>query len=265
MGESMTPEDIAIRDYILKRTIPILYNAPDRGVLPNGTGTLIRIEERIFLITARHVFDEDLDFAEFSYPVHPNNGGISTFGCYVLVRPTDELIDIAIAELTDEQTKKNLSENWQFCALSDVCTPPPGGRFIVAGYPSSTIAITDARLIATAVMVKTERTSNLGDLALPAHPEFELFLKFGRKAASLSGSEIDTPRMRGVSGASIWAVVESGSITWSPASLLRAVGVLWSVNHSRFMRATDWRAVAMALKNIFPDNADLKRIIAGDM
>ncbi|WP_297901818.1 hypothetical protein [Metallibacterium sp.] len=265
MGESMAPEDIAIRDYILKRTIPILYNVPDRGVLPNGTGTLLRVEDRIFVITACHVFDEGRNFAEFSYPIHPSNGGISTFGSYALMRPTDGLIDIAIAELTDAQTKKSLSANWQFCTLSDVCTPPPEGSFIIAGYPESMIAVTDTRLISNAVMVKTERSSAPTNLELPARAEFELFLKFGRKATSQSGSEIYTPRMKGVSGASVWVVVESASITWSPASLLRVVGVLWSVDKLRFMRATDWRAVARALQNIFPDNAELKRIIAGDM
>lgn len=265
MGELMTPEDTAIRDYILNRTIPILYNGPDPTDLPNGTGTLFRIEDRIFVITACHVFGAGRNFAEFSYPIHPNNGGISTFGNYVLMRPEDELIDIAIAELTDAQTKKNLSANWQFCTLSDVCRPPPEGSFIVAGYPDSMIAVTDTRLNSCAVMVKTKRISTPTNPELPARAEFELFLKFGRKATSQSGSEIDTPRMNGISGASVWVVVESVSIPWSPAGLLRVVGVLWSVSKSSFMRATDWRAVAMALQNTFPDNAELKRIVSGDM
>ena len=261
----MTLEDIAVRDYILKRTVPILYNDPKGRVSPNGTGTLLRIEDRLFLITACHVFDERRDFVEFAYPTHPINGGVSTFGSFNLMRPTDELIDIAIAELTDERTKEILSANWQVCTLSDVCAPPSTGSFIVVGHPASMIEATRDGLNSRAVFVKTTRIEAHSALEYKARPEFELFLAFGKMATSESGAQIDTPRMNGVSGASVWVVVESAGIAWSPASILRVVGVLWSVDRSRFMRATDWRAIARALQNIFPNSAELERIIAGDM
>lgn len=50
-------EAAAIERFVLNSTVPLVYNRDDAAVLA-GSGTLFVVEDKYFVVTARHIFDE---------------------------------------------------------------------------------------------------------------------------------------------------------------------------------------------------------------
>lgn len=62
----------AVEEFCFKATVPILYGMEDGSADQFGTGTLFDIKDRVFLVTAAHVFEEG-DLKNFSIPYNPRN------------------------------------------------------------------------------------------------------------------------------------------------------------------------------------------------
>ena len=74
-------EAVAIERFTLNVTVPILYDSGDSGQLL-ATGTLFKVENRSFIITARHIFDDLPDPTRLAYPENPTRGGLFTLGSF---------------------------------------------------------------------------------------------------------------------------------------------------------------------------------------
>ena len=96
-----------LRAFLASVTIPINYHHGTQDPRQLGTGTLFVIDDRLFLITAAHLFD---DLAP-GIPVDPgrlmlptvNCGEFCSLGPYKLIRPgsSEFAFDIAVLELQD--------------------------------------------------------------------------------------------------------------------------------------------------------------------
>lgn len=141
------------------------------------------MDDRSFLITARHIFDKVSDLTRLAYPENPIRGKLFTFGCFNLLRPSEEHIDVAAIELQSAETISRLEANWQFLSLQNVAAPSAAtgdGAFFVSGYPE---ALTKSESGWTKAKLATAYTQRLPappvGAASPVVPELDLFFDYG--------------------------------------------------------------------------------------
>lgn len=254
-------EVAAIEQFAIGVTIPILHEIdrhPDATLL--ATGTLFKIGTDHFVITARHVFDDCVDPKKIAYPEAPKKGSIHTFGDYELIKPTEAHIDVAAMHLKDEETIERLNATWQFLSLNNIAMPrsnAPDGTTFVAGYPAKLTGTIDDFLAAKFVTVYTQQLPVAPEEAeSPVIAELDYFFDYARTATTVAGVEIDTPKLPGVSGASVWQEYDglAGSV-WTPESAFRVIGIQSAYLHSKYIRVKSWVAVAQVLAQVNPSLA----------
>lgn len=254
-----TPQEAAaIERFALKVTIPILLETTN-GVGLLATGTLFEIAERQFIVTAQHIFDNVGDLTTLAFPENPLKGSLHTFGSFQLAKPTEAHFDVAIMELQEAETVSKLKSGWQFLSLSNVALPSetsPDGAFFLSGYPGSLTKNSGGWLQGAFATAYTQRIPDIPSEALaPIIPDLDLFFDYGHEATSITGKQVATPELPGVSGASVWEHKPTSTAVWTPESVVRVVGVQSAYVHSKYFRAKNWWAVAKVLEQISPSVA----------
>src|SRR5579871_991778 len=126
----------AIEAFVSQCTLPSLYDE-ESHLDQIGTGTLIEIEERLFLITADHLL-EGRDPARFSIPMPPAKIPWTLGGCNLL-RPKMQTgdIDVVIFELLEAKTIWEAKISWKILSLDHIGEASQNGVFVLCGYPTA--------------------------------------------------------------------------------------------------------------------------------
>lgn len=244
-------EASAIERFALNVTIPILIDIGGRTALL-ATGTLFEIDGRVFIITARHIFDDIPDLTKLAYPDSPIKGGLHTLGSFEIFKPKEEHIDVAAVELRTPKTLNNLCAAWQLLTLNNVAAPSSDlsdGAFFLSGYPASLTKEAEGWLKGTFATAYTQRLPDVPkEAAAPVFENLDLFFEYGHDAISITGKPVATPELPGVSGASVWELKPPSEGMWTPEKLTRVVGIQSAYVHSKYFRAKNWLAVAQVLE-----------------
>jgi hypothetical protein len=132
------PVSQAYEEFLRLLTVPVLINREDGPVIL-GTGTLFEIETKIFLVTEKHIFDDE-DCAKVAIPASPNDRTIAYLNDHKRYVPNDgdpRELDICAIELRHAPLVDYVRGHWTCLTLDDTTTPASEGRFIVCGYPSA--------------------------------------------------------------------------------------------------------------------------------
>jgi hypothetical protein len=167
----------AVERFTAHVTIPVLYDDP-RAVDQIGTATLFKVDERLFLVTAAHLFD-DKDPARFSIPTLPSPQ-LQTLGKFSLLKPTEEVVDIAVLELQEETTISRLTTGWwRPLTLENVAPAFSSGVFALCGYPSERAVRRGGLIGGSLITAYTERLPEIPeDAEAPVRPELDLFFHY---------------------------------------------------------------------------------------
>jgi hypothetical protein len=257
----------AIEQFTAKITVPVLYDDPRKGVDQLGTGTLLTIAGRYFLVTADHLF-EHRDPGRFSIPKGRINADLHSIGpsqfWQAKTPPGEPEFDIAILELQDEFTLSYVTTAWRVLGLENIGPASPyAGEFVLCGYPSARGWRSEDAVGGGLITMFTQRMPEFPPEAYPPpHPGLDLFFFYGSEAPTLDGKIAPLPPLNGASGASVWEYSEPESgILWAPERVLRAVGVQSSMElerkGQRYFRAKSWAAVLKVLRKADPTLAPL--------
>jgi hypothetical protein len=234
-----------IQAFLLKSTIPIFADQRGSRMLL-GTGTLFKCAERFFLITARHIFDNVSDLSSLYCPAHPLHGQQATLGSSELYRPDEEHIDVAVIEFKCSEFVEELKRNWQFLTMRNVDLSTPfqnNDLFLVLGYPLALAECEQDLTRLKPVMFFTRRILNVPARAeQPVVDDLDLFFDYNKTAISADDKSIDTPKLPGVSGASVWRV-HSVSGVWTAEAAVKMVAIQSAYRHPEYCRAKSWAAV----------------------
>jgi hypothetical protein len=122
----------ALEQFTATVTIPVLYDRTHE-VDQVGTGTLLTLADRYFLITARHLF-EDYDPGRFAIPKGRINADLHSLGPFNLYQAKEPEFDIAILELQEEFTLSYVKTGWQVLQLENIGPASPiAGEFVLCG------------------------------------------------------------------------------------------------------------------------------------
>lgn len=242
--------DLALRTFVEGTTIPLFGQVRGRQVA-FGTGTLFTISRHTFLVTARHVLQE-IPAGTFMLPMDRSARVVVGPGEVTELTSTERTLDIAVMELHDRGAVKTLSKAWTI--LSDKhlgAAQDNGAPFLVAGYPTATNMRPSAPgrplVIATSRIPAPPEASDSVVL-----PEWDLVLEWRHNSLLFpTAQEVESPRLPGMSGASVWQLQppREGGV-WSPSSELRVVAVQVSEKHGEFIRAQQWTLLWSAMKAI---------------
>ena len=239
----------ALEQFVAAMTVPVLYDASN-GVDQIGTGTLLTLADRYFLITARHLF-QGRDPGRFSIPKGRFNANLHSLGLFNLYQAKEPEFDIAILELLEEFTISYVQKRWQVLQLENIGrASPAAGEFVLCGYPSQRAWRKDDAIGGSLITVFTQRMPDIPPEATPpVHPALDLFFFYPAKAPTLAGEMAQMPHLGGTSGASVWEYHEPGNnAVWAPARVLRAIGVQSSFREGQYFRVKSWAAVLKMLR-----------------
>lgn len=241
--------------FVRDAAVPIVLFAGQRAAV-RGTATLMRAGQQLFLLTAAHLFDDDVRLGDLALPLPRAQAWVTLAGAAVRRADTGherevdagEGRDIAVVALP-RATQAALAREWCAVSLSAIAevADDHGARHdaehpqhYVAGYPAALSRQHQEWLVAKRLLVITGALlapTAAGACALvggrPASPaRRDLLLAYSRIAPRTDGTEIHTPALEGVSGAAVWAVCRQNGIR-----ALMIVGVQSSFRHSTHLRA----------------------------
>ena len=243
----------AVKQFLRKVTVPILCDTP-KGIDHIGTGTLFEIDNKYFLITAQHIF-ENFNAKDLSIPNNPTDSDLQTLGRFVLHKPSCEAIDIAVLQLQESRTIDTVKKGWRLLKPENAAPASPEGAFLLCGYPSQRITVHGGRLAGTLLIAYTARLGEMPKEAKqPVDPHLDLFFRHDTNPTDLDGQPIAGPHLGGTSGCSIWEYYESASrLVWTPESALRIIGIQSSFLKGQFIRTKSWEFVMATLREIDPN------------
>ena len=181
-----------------------------------ATATLLSVDDRRFLVTARHVADE-LDQTHVLYPKNAEEAPAFT-GPRIRTNPQLEAteppfsnLDVAVLDLGDNP----IHERYRFLGVGQLGRnePVPDGiRCLVTGYRSGA---NKTRRNSPDVQAKQEcfvfSTLDPGRYeSYGLHPKLHLALVHEREVVTNKGQKIKPPPMNGMSGGGMWIDTGSG-------------------------------------------------------
>jgi hypothetical protein len=214
-----------------------------------GTSTLVDLDGRLLLVTAKHLFD-GLDCRKLAFPSNPLKSDIWTLGNVERIEPLEEHLDAAVLVVMSEQTASILRAGWRPVTLSAVAAPSASGDFVLSGFPADLTSNTPEYLRGKMLSIYTDRLPAVpGNADSPVLPSIDLFFLCDDSSVTLDGKPQELPRLQGTSGAGVWQVVAPppGEL-WTAERALRLVGVQATYRKGQYFRAKSWTLVAQVLQ-----------------
>jgi hypothetical protein len=248
------PLDKELRDalgaFMASVCIPILYDNETKGTHHIGTGTLFMLDDRLFLVTAGHLFDDfDLQhdqerLGRFAFPSR-HTRQLWSLGPYNLLRPKEKQFDVAALELHEPATIDRAKASWRILTLANTANAAPSGLFVLCGFPEVRERQVGGAITGDRMTVFTTRIPIPDDADEPVHPAVDLFFAYDKEGIDVvTRTPIPALPLQGCSGASIWQYQEpTPSVLWTPERSLKIVGVQCAYRRGQYFRAINWAAV----------------------
>ena len=240
------PELATIEHFLVGCTVPLVYQSNERtGIL--GTGTFFAIHERIFFVTAGHLF-KNADPNRMGIPERAGkNVHMWYFGHATIHHPKDtDEHDVAVIEPLDSDFVQRVRAGWTILDETNLAIPGSSAEnHLIAGYPDATVKYENAVLTPSALM-QLYTTPYEGEV-VGARTDFDLFFRYGEAAGNTYGFKKNTPHLGGASGALVFAIGSRPVGIWSPAIVLKVVGIQVAFVHGKYVRAKKWSLVEHVL------------------
>ena len=211
----------AISAALERVAVPILVLRNGRAE-PLASGALYVFGACLLLLTCRHLFDQGASVGDLGLPL----GASGRILWLRAARPrvlVDPSADLAAVRIGCRLSAGQLRRHWHAAAFDSLGSEQAARLYVLAGFPYSQMRRAGAVLHARPAVVFAR-----GELA-----DGQLRLSYGRTARRADGLEIHAPALDGVSGATLWAVVqESGSV----ACVLQPAAVQSSFKHDAYVK-----------------------------
>ncbi len=203
--------------------VPILRLRNGRAE-PLASGALYLFGTSLLLLTCRHLFDDGVCAGDLGLPL-ADSGRILWLRAArprVLVDPG---ADLAAVRIGCRRSAGLLRRHWRVAPFDSLGSEARAHTYVLAGFPY-------------AQMRRVGPTLHARPLVLFARGEMDdgqLKLSYRRIARRADGLEIHAPALDGVSGATLWAVVDEGSDAIE--CVLQPAAVQTSFKHDAYVRA----------------------------
>jgi hypothetical protein len=213
----------AIAAALARVAVPVLASRCGRAE-PLASGALYDFGASLLLLTCRHLFDDGASVGDLGLPL----GDTRRILWLRDARPrvlVDPQADLAAIRIDCRRSAGLLRTHWRTASLEDLASAARAQVFVLAGFPYSQMRRVGPLLHAKPVVVFAR-----GGVA-----DGQLRLNYRRIARRADGLQIHAPPLDGVSGATLWALIEDGR--GSLECELQPAGVQNSFKHDAYVRA----------------------------
>jgi hypothetical protein len=225
----------AIAAALERVAVPILVLRNGRAE-PLASAALYVFGTSLLLLTCRHLFDDGASAGDLGLPLG-DSGRILWLRAArprVLVDPG---ADLAAIRIGCRHCTGLLRRHWRAAPFDSLGSEAQARMYVLAGFPYSQMRRKASVLHARPVVVFAR-----GELA-----EGQLRLTYRRIARRADGLEVHAPALDGVSGATLWAVIEDGG--GAVECMLQPAAVQSSFKHDAYVRAEPVGAFFRLLRN----------------
>lgn len=242
----------AAQHFCLKCIVPItLQNDNYDSAFVAGSGSLFEFNEKIFFVTAHHIF-EKYDHNLLGIPVDTqdniiqviinNKGehtplkqiGVETFKDCPMV--FEKKGDIAAIQLKNKNMIDRLKKQYHFFGYNHIALPAGKTNIIVLGYPEASMNKIKQFMSFRPLWLQTMLIGTPND-AEDVGP-WDCFLGYNRIETLNGKKEIEPIKLHGVSGGPILQFKPHGnrSNVWSFESQVKFIGIEKSFKHRNYIR-----------------------------
>jgi hypothetical protein len=203
--------------------VPILVLCNGRSE-PLASGSLYVFGTSLLLLTCRHLFDEGVSAGDLGLPL----GSSGRILWLRAARPrvlVDPAADLAAIRIGCRRSAGLLRRHWRAAPFDSLGSEEQARTYVLAGFPYSQMRRMGSVLHARPVVVFAR-----GQLA-----DGQLKVSYRRTAYRADGLEIHAPALDGVSGATLWAIIEDGG--GAVECVLQPAAVQSSFKHDAYVRA----------------------------
>jgi hypothetical protein len=201
--------------------VPILRLRSGRAE-PLASGALYLLGGSLLLLTCRHLFDDGASAGDLGLPLGDSGRmlWLRSARPRVLVDPD---ADLAAIRIGCRRCAGLLRQHWQTAPFDALASEARSRTYVFAGFPYAQMRRVGATLHARPVVIfaRGERSGE------------RLKVSYRRIARRVDGLEIHAPALDGVSGATLWAVIEDGA----ERCVLQPAAVQSSFKHDAYVKA----------------------------
>ena len=251
---------------VLKKSIIPIWAVQNELPIQCGTGTLLRVADKRFLLTAAHVTDYNTEHG-LGFYISDDADGTALVQLTGNIKRVQE-VDVSVVALSQNVVEKLSSR--EFLTLADFDrgqVRPQDGWYLVHGFPTelSSSSLEERRVNVKTFSFGTKRFSESTSLLDKYNPEVHLLLDAPSEETFFSdGTRAKPPQsLGGISGCSVWHV-------WCPSIAMdewkvedaKIVGVQtgW-YKRAGAIKATHWSLVEQTLREGYPELEPALRLV----
>jgi len=235
--------------YVRRCTVPLIRESDSQAYI-EGMGTLFVVNSQHYLVTAAHVLEDRIalnQLEQIGIRLGETSNNVSNLGHARIesFRPIGPF-DVAIIRFEQPELIEALRSGWRFLTPNDL-SPIRSGmcKCLVAGYPLAMCQKNGWNLAALFLCYASRLLPNVPAEARDVRENLDIFVAHQARGEDLAGSISTAPAFSGVSGASIWAVLEGSS---PDQSLLKVIGVETDCRPGSYIRGKEWKLVSLLFR-----------------
>jgi hypothetical protein len=236
--------------YVRRCTVPLIRES-DSQVYIEGTGTLFAVNSQHYLVTAAHVLEERIasnQLEQIGIRLGETSGDVSNLGkCHIETFQPFGPFDAAIIRFEQPELIAALQSGWRFLTPTDL-SPIRGAtpKCLVAGYPVACSRKMGWDFSAKFFCYGSRLLGEAPAEARDVREGLDIFLEHRESGEDLDGAICKVPGLAGVSGASIWGVLQGSDE--SAESRLRVIGVETDCRPGSYIRGKNWKLVSLMFR-----------------
>lgn len=248
----------ALEIFQQQTTIAVICEAPVQSYLL-GSGALLAVNGRHFVITAAHLFEDLASLDDVRLPEGRHGETPTAIGEHKLTisdrSPFD--FDIAIIELLDEDKIKRIKTHWQFMDVSQIALPTENDIICLGGFPEQFVGFKSGGSEAFMYVARTFILEGTPVGAADVDHRYDIFGQYDTQGEIRQLKRTaETPKLQGVSGGTLMQYLplkDEGGL-WSASRTLKFVGVQSAGSTLRkWFRAKNWHAIVVAFEKHDPE------------
>lgn len=238
-------------------TVSILVHRPEQAApVQHGTGTLFRLGDRFFLITAAHVVAQAHE-GKLPISIAASDGDSARVvrvrgGSHIVREP----LDLALLPLFADEVLQVSTASWANQACVSLAPPNREDAYLIQGFPTAISEIEEHKQLEGVALFLREYH---GPTTAFAKYQSEHHVLLAAKRQILQPMSVGDPpapdRLNGISGAGVWRLPRFGADDRNPAdrrAYLVGVQTGEYVN-AGVIKATKWIRVFDLLVKVYPE------------
>lgn len=215
-------------DSILQCTIQFFVEKEGGQYQGAGSGLLLTVDGRFFMITAAHVIAEHYEdiFIILGDMKQQLGGRLFTTPLPDSGNRTDDKLDIGIMELLDGNLIVSIQKDYSFLILSDLdIDHKASGPYLSVGYPAAKTKSYKGKLETSPYPVQADLRKDFDYKKVGFNHLTHIALKF--EGGVISATNLvphKTPTMNGISGSGVWH--NGNYLTGNPVTQKKLIGIV---------------------------------------